>query len=172
MTCRGAKRYLPLLAGNELSQKKSMRVKAHLERCPGCRKEAEDIAAALEAAKGLAQKEALRDWTDAEWRQILRSVMSAAVEKRPWAARLVQKPAFAFGLALLLFAAGALWLQKKLPWQPEERDGLEARTQAAALRPGEPAGQDVSSMTIVSQETGLKIVWFFNKNFEWKENPR
>jgi hypothetical protein len=31
------------------------------------------------------------------------------------------------------------------------------------------AQQEVISMTMVSQETGLKIVWFFNKNFELKE---
>jgi anti-sigma factor RsiW len=30
------------------------------------------------------------------------------------------------------------------------------------------AGQDVLSVTMVSQETGLQVVWFFNKNFEWK----
>lgn len=31
------------------------------------------------------------------------------------------------------------------------------------------AQQDVLSMTFVSQETGLRIVWFFNKNFEWED---
>jgi anti-sigma factor RsiW len=170
MTCRGTKKYLPLLAGDELSQKKALKVKAHLERCPGCRKEAEEISAALDAAKGMAQKEALRDWTDAEWRQMLRSVTAAKVVRRQRAVRLVQKPAFAFGLALMIFAAGALWLHKKLPWRPEEGDALQARSQTAAQRSGESSGQDVMSMTIVSQETGLKIVWFFNKNFEWKEN--
>jgi len=172
MTCRGIKKYLPLLAGNELSRKKALKLKAHLERCPGCRKEAEEISAALDAAKGLAQKEALRDWTDSEWRQMLRSVTAADMERKQWGGRLVQKPAFAFGLALLLFAAGTLWLHKKLPWRPEERGVLQARSQTAAQRPKESAGQDVLSMTIVSQETGLKIVWFFNKNFEWKENPQ
>jgi hypothetical protein len=30
----------------------------------------------------------------------------------------------------------------------------------------EESKQEVVSMTIVSQETGLKIVWFLNKNFE------
>jgi len=29
--------------------------------------------------------------------------------------------------------------------------------------------QKIISMTIVSRDTGLKIVWFFNKNFEWEE---
>ena len=103
---------------------------------------------------------------------MLKSVTAADVERKQWGVRLVQKPAFAFGLALLLFAAGALWLQKKLPLRPEERGVLQARSQTAVQRSGEPAGQDVLSMTIVSQETGLKIVWFFNKNFEWKENPQ
>jgi hypothetical protein len=30
------------------------------------------------------------------------------------------------------------------------------------------AGQDVLTVTMVSQETGLQVVWFFNKDFEWK----
>ncbi|MEW6455884.1 MAG: hypothetical protein AB1410_04120 [Acidobacteriota bacterium] len=29
--------------------------------------------------------------------------------------------------------------------------------------------QDSLVMTLVSKETGLKIIWFFNKNFEWEE---
>ncbi len=172
MTCRWTKKHLPLLAGNDLSQNKALKVKAHLERCPDCRKESEEIVAALAAAKGLARQEALRDWADAEWRQMLRFVTAADVERRPWTVRLVQKPAFAFGLALLIFAAGALWLEKRLPLRPEERGALQARSQTTAQRPEESAGQDVLSLTIVSQETGLKIVWFFNKNFEWKENPQ
>ncbi|MCJ7587760.1 MAG: hypothetical protein MUQ00_07665, partial [Candidatus Aminicenantes bacterium] len=31
-----------------------------------------------------------------------------------------------------------------------------------------PSAQDVVSATFVSQETGLQIVWFFDKNFNWK----
>jgi hypothetical protein len=34
------------------------------------------------------------------------------------------------------------------------------------------AGQDVLSVTMVSQETGLQVVWFFNKNFEWKGDQK
>ena len=34
---------------------------------------------------------------------------------------------------------------------------------------GRAIQQESISMTMVSQETGLKIVWFFNKNFELKE---
>jgi len=40
----------------------------------------------------------------------------------------------------------------------------------AAAAPAPPPGpvQDVVSVTFVSQETGLKIVWFFDRNFSWK----
>lgn len=34
------------------------------------------------------------------------------------------------------------------------------------------AGQDVISVRMVSQESGLQIVWFFNKNFEWKGDQK
>jgi hypothetical protein len=37
---------------------------------------------------------------------------------------------------------------------------------------GPPASQDVLSVTMVSQETGLQVVWFFNKNFEWKGDEK
>lgn len=32
--------------------------------------------------------------------------------------------------------------------------------------------QDVLSVTMVSQETGLQVVWIFNKNFEWKGDQK
>jgi hypothetical protein len=38
------------------------------------------------------------------------------------------------------------------------------RPQGAAPAPG----PEVVSVTMVSQETGLQVVRFFNKNFEWK----
>lgn len=42
-----------------------------------------------------------------------------------------------------------------------------ALTGAAAPTPPAPV-QDVVSATFISQETGLKIVWFFDRNFDWK----
>lgn len=42
-----------------------------------------------------------------------------------------------------------------------------ALTGAAAPAPPSPA-QDVVSATFVSQETGLKIVWFFDRSYDWK----
>jgi len=49
-----------------------------------------------------------------------------------------------------------------------------SKAERPAPRPNKPAAaqkessQDVVSVTLVSQETGLKVVWFLDKNFEWK----
>lgn len=40
----------------------------------------------------------------------------------------------------------------------------------AAAAPASPA-QDVISMTLVSPDTGLQVVWVFNRNFDWKGEP-
>jgi hypothetical protein len=43
------------------------------------------------------------------------------------------------------------------------------RTLLAAGTAPEKTTQNVMSMTLVSQETGLQVHWTFNKNFEWEE---
>jgi len=170
MTCQKAKKWLPLAAGGELPAKKARKLEAHVRKCAGCRQEAEEISAALIAAKGLARTETTGDWTDAEWRGMLKTITAGKVKVRSWPRRLVQSPAFAFGVALLAFAAGMLLLNRPGPAPSGQQPVALGGPSAAGLK--ESAGQDVLSMTIVSQETGLKIVWFFNKNFEWKENPQ
>jgi hypothetical protein len=42
---------------------------------------------------------------------------------------------------------------------------------ASAFSDQKPS-QDRLSVTLVSQETGLRVYWTFNKNFEWKEEKR
>jgi hypothetical protein len=52
----------------------------------------------------------------------------------------------------------------------------QAETGAAVIAPGGPksaaplpaGGQDVLSVTLVTKDSGLQVVWFFDKNFEWK----
>jgi hypothetical protein len=34
----------------------------------------------------------------------------------------------------------------------------------------EPDSQDVVAVTLVSRDTGLKVQWFFNRNFNLKED--
>ncbi len=74
---------------------------------------------------------------------------------------------------------------REIPPQPPESELGEARIReaepraiAAAKPEAEPAvspdaaGQDVVSVTLVSHESGLQVVWFFDKNFEWKGDQR
>jgi hypothetical protein len=52
-----------------------------------------------------------------------------------------------------------------------ERRALE-RTMLAAGPAPEKEAQIIMSMTLVSQETGLKVHWTLNKNFDWEEKIR
>lgn len=51
------------------------------------------------------------------------------------------------------------------------QEGVYLAALAAQPAPQQPA-QNVLSLTLVSQETGLKVHWTFNKNFEWEEKKR
>jgi hypothetical protein len=53
-----------------------------------------------------------------------------------------------------------------------ERTAMPDRAMLAAGPAPEKATQNLMSMTLVSQETGLKVHWTFNKNFEWEEKKR
>jgi len=50
----------------------------------------------------------------------------------------------------------------------DRTEALDRATLAAGPTP-EKTTQSLMSMTLVSQETGLKVHWTFNRNFEWKE---
>ncbi len=64
-------------------------------------------------------------------------------------------------------------LRQDIPFRirAEKLRDLESETVIAG-----PAGgrglQDMVSMTLVSRETGLKVHWTFNRNFEWKEEEK
>jgi hypothetical protein len=78
----------------------------------------------------------------------------------------------------------------EIPPSPREPEPVETRKPdtepriLAALKPeaepeiqpaapaGPTPGQDVVSVTLVSQESGLQVTWFFDKNFEWKGDQR
>jgi hypothetical protein len=48
----------------------------------------------------------------------------------------------------------------------------DGRKPAAGTPTKTAAGQDVISVRMVSKETGLQVVWFFNKNFAWEGDQR
>jgi len=161
MNCRRMKKYVPLLSGGGLPAQKGKRIRAHFERCPGCGQEAREFEAALKAAKHLAVADTPEDWSQAGWRKMMAVITSEKVGRRKVVIAISFKPVLAAGLALVLLAAGAFFLLKKPANEPGRPSSPSALAAAAQVRP-----EEISSVTIVSQETGLKIIWFFNKDLD------
>jgi len=166
MNCKKAERWIPLAAGNDLSDKKAAAVRHHLEGCPDCRKDAAELERALRAAKTLAGAERAGDWSDAEWRSFLRSVTAGGIQKKRIWAVLPLKPVLAGGLGLVFLAFGSFLLLKKPPAPLITRAAAERPPIELTVPKGSIGRPDITSKTIVSKETGLKIIWFYNKNFQ------
>jgi len=154
MTCRKVRKALPLMAGRDLSPRKAARVEAHVAACAGCQRELEEYKGALARVKAAARAEGAGDWSEAEWKALIVRVTHGRPEKGPRPRALRPRWALASGLAAVTLLAFLVIRIANTGFKPE----------------GAPpaAGPDVVSMTMVSQETGLKVVWFFNKNFDWK----
>lgn len=154
MTCAKVKKSLPLLAGNDLPAKKARRLLAHIDGCPLCRKELDEYRAALGRVKASAREERVEDWSDLEWKSLLARVTAERTGKGRPVPGFRPRWAMASGLAAVILLAV-----------------LTVVFRNSVFRPGETApasGPEVVSVTMVSQETGLQVVWFLNKNFEWK----
>lgn len=162
MKCQKIQRLLPLLAGSELPESQISSVKAHLEGCSQCQKEYEKYTLLVaNTRKWLAEDKV--GWEEQEWRQAIRSVVNQGSKKRtslvPWPFPRAWAYALMAGVMLLLTTLIVRPpFVKQIGLTPKYRDvaGIEK--------------QEVVSMTMVSKETGLKIVWFFNKNFNLEEN--
>ncbi len=64
-------------------------------------------------------------------------------------------------------------LRRDIPFKVQERgQRAAAQEMVIASSAGGKTPQDMLSMTLVSQETGLKVHWTFNRNFEWKEEEK
>ncbi|HSA95961.1 MAG TPA: zf-HC2 domain-containing protein, partial [Acidobacteriota bacterium] len=153
---------------DDLRPRQARAFRAHLEACPGCRKELEALRAALGAFRTAAVAERVPDWTEGEWKALMvRAVAGGRQERekkdgigRPalwprWAA------ASALGLVLGLAVLSVLF---RTPGLGPERTAANAALPSAAAA----GGQDVVSVTMVSQETGLQVVWFFDKTFNYE----
>lgn len=157
MNCKKIRRLLPLMMGPEIPHSKVVSVNAHLEKCPECRREYDAYVLSLEKTKEWLKTDRM-DWEDWEWQAVLQGVKK---EKAPKVSPLVPWPFKKnWAYALMAVCVVVLTLLVVRPSFIEEGTGAEERMLAQ---------QEVISMTMVSQETGLKIVWFFNKNFELKE---
>jgi anti-sigma factor RsiW len=154
MTCRKEKKLIPLYTGGDLRPRLLAAVRAHIDACLSCRKELGEYRQALTRLKAAAKAESVPDWSEGDWRALAARFKPAAPgEKRPaflarprWAAASVLGAFLGLAVLTMLFKDG----------------NLGPRETSTA---GEPS---VVSLTLVSQETGLQVVWFLDKNFEWK----
>ena len=171
MTCRAATSKIPLFVGGELPASKSENVRRHIAACPECRAEADEIARARLAVRDLARAEETGDWSPDAWRRVISAVTGTGIRpKTDWAgARL--RPLLAGGLGSLVLAAGLLYIirSSRLVEAPVAAMKTESERAMIELFPPAPkADPDVTSVTLVSPETGLKIIWFYNRKFEWQ----
>jgi hypothetical protein len=101
-------------------------------------------------------------WGEKEWRQTVQSAVNQGIMRKtslvPWPF----PKAWAYALM-----AGVMLLLTILVVRPPfvKQTDLTPRYMDVAGT----EKQEVVSMTMVSRETGLKIVWFFNKNFNLEE---
>ena len=154
MTCAKVKKSLPLLAGNDLPAGKARRLLAHIDRCPVCRKDFDEYRDALGRVKAAAQEERAGDWSDPEWKGLLARITAEKTGKGKPVPGFRPRWAMASGLATVILLAVLTLVFRNSIFRPE----------GTAPAPG----PEVVSVTMVSQETGLQVVWFLNKNFEWK----
>jgi hypothetical protein len=153
MTCANVKKSLPLLAGNDLPARKVRRLLAHIDGCPLCRKELDEYRAALGRVKASAREERPGDWGESEWKALMTRIRAEKAAKRSPASGFRPRWAVASGLAAVIVLAMLTLVFRNSIFRPE----------GTAPAPG----PEVVSITMVSQETGLQVVWFLNKNFEW-----
>ena len=154
MTCAKVHKSLPLLAGNDLPARKARRLLAHIDGCPLCRKELDEYRRALGRVKTAAREEGAGDWSEPEWQALMARITAEKTERKSPVPGLRPRWALASGLAAVILLAVLTLVFRNSIFRPE----------GTAPAPG----PEVISVTMVSQETGLQVVWFLNKNFEWK----
>ncbi|MGD2295651.1 MAG: hypothetical protein PVF22_07420 [Candidatus Aminicenantes bacterium] len=162
MNCKKARRLIPLLAGSDLERTNTDLVTRHLNSCPECQHEYEMSLLSLNSAKKWLAAETV-GWDETEWIKTIQRALDQ-IEKRngvlaPWPFT------FKKGWALLMMAAAAFLLTLFIIHPSLVKDKLGEATAALS----EETKPDVLSMKIISEETGLKINWFFHKDFELKE---
>ncbi|MBN1940521.1 MAG: zf-HC2 domain-containing protein [Candidatus Aminicenantes bacterium] len=198
MICRVARKLIPEAGNGSLSKEKSLGLERHLDLCRNCRMEANAYRAAMEAMKDRETDIGL-DFTEAEWAAAIRgAVTQGAPGKNRRAAAPALRPVFAYGLAVLLAGATVFFGIRRFPWLIPSIETRPAGTLSASaetgagqpeiIRPIDPvidpavlfvqakigaspeqAAGDVPTLTWISQETGLKIVWFVNDRIKMED---
>jgi len=149
------------MVGSDLEARESEEIKAHLKGCARCQRVYESYLLSYQEIKEWLKK-SQEDWPEEEWEGLISEALhrDEAIPsfrlrrrfKRAWAYAILAGAAVILSLFILRFSI----FRDKIDLGVKEEADLAIQ-------------QESISMTMVSQETGLKIVWFFNKNFELKE---
>ena len=157
------------MVGSDLSASMAEAVKSHLVKCPGCQQEYDAYVLSLEKTKEWLEEDR-QDWEEREWQQV---IQNAVKQKKPAVSPFAPWPfkkAWAYSLMGVLAAALVFLLVIK-PFNIREEIALDSgmfeRTQAQ-LTGGvfQESPQEVVKMTIILPESGEKIIWIFDKNFD------
>ncbi len=172
MKCKRARRLLPLLIGSEVSPSRAEQVRKHLKQCSQCRFDYEAIELSSQKMKQWLKAER-RNWKEDDWKKALQNARRDHSPRRSSLSPWPLKRGWAY--ALMAGTAALLFLFVIQPSFIKTIVGIKSQivTQNRLLpseRLGGRSPQDIVSMRIVSEETGLKITWFFHKNFELKED--
>lgn len=175
MNCKKARSLLPLLIGEDLSSKKTKALKKHLQSCPGCQQELRSYDLFLKRVKEWLKKDQVL-WNEADWIKAIEKVKEQPEKLKtfpfrpfaPWPFKAV----WAYALMAVVTFVLTIFLAK--PWLVKKNLELAANqnlspSEKVEKSPWPAPSQDVISMRMVSKETGLKIIWVFNKNFDLEE---
>jgi hypothetical protein len=168
MTCRKVRKLIPLIAGDDLRPGHARAVRAHIDACPGCRAELEGFRAALAEVKSAAKAEGVREWGQGEWNALMARV-AAEAKKAGESTGGVASPAFEprWAAASALGAVIGLAILSVLFRGPSPRPEMTPGESGVVIASENPR-QDRVAITMVSPETGLQVVWFLDKNFDYK----
>jgi anti-sigma factor RsiW len=160
---------MPLFVGGDLRPGSASAVRAHIDACPGCREELEGFRAAMAEIKAAARADSVAEWNEGEWNALMARVKSEGTSEVGAAASgrggRVFRPSWA--AASVLGAFLGLVVLNILFRGPSSR--LQTmRAEGDKPVAAEAGKQDRLTMTLVSPESGLQVVWIFDKNFNWK----
>ncbi len=221
MTCRQARKAIPLLARGDIGGRRAEKVLAHIASCGSCRGEFEAYRSSIERARSAGSVGEIKGWSEAEWHALMARITATGLPRKRRLLGLRPQWALAWGLAAAaLLTASALVFKTTLfrgnsratgagpvlittnlppakslpapflpgpvngPWPAQapykifDAEAIARKAPSASgaptvtAPPGPALSQDVVSVTLVSQETGLQVVWFFNRNFEWKGDKK
>lgn len=117
--------------------------------------------------KALARSEE-RDWDESAWRRAL----ARATAEEPAARRPAWRPrprwAWAYGAAVVILLGAGAVVTRNLFHRPSAA-AVEEAGPAPEGGAADRAAQKQLSVTLVSGESGLRVYWYFDKEFDWKE---